>query len=68
MHTQLRSLASRAFTPRRVSQLEVKIREICAQLLDPHVGGSGFDYVQDFAAQMRIFAEWCEDARVSSGK
>jgi len=52
VHTQLRSLASRAFTPRRVSQLEVKIREICAQLLDPHVGGSGFDYVQHFGAQL----------------
>jgi cytochrome P450 len=52
VHTRLRSLASRAFTPRRVSQLEVKIREICARLLDPHVGSGGFDYVQDFGAQL----------------
>lgn len=52
LHTRLRSLASRAFTPRRVSQLEGRIREICAELLDPHVGGSGFDYVQDFGAQL----------------
>jgi cytochrome P450 len=51
-HTQLRSLASRAFTPRRVSQLEARIREICAELLDPRVGSSGFDYVQDFGAQL----------------
>jgi len=51
-HTQLRSLASRAFTPRRVSQLEGRIREICAELLDPRVGSSGFDFVQDFGAQL----------------
>jgi cytochrome P450 len=50
MHTRLRSLASRAFTPRRVSQLEARIRELCAELLDPHVGGGTFDYVQDFGA------------------
>ncbi len=52
LHTRLRSLSSRAFTPRRVSQLEDRIREICAELLDPHVGGGGFDYVQDFGAQL----------------
>ncbi len=52
LHTRLRSLAARAFTPRRVSQLETRIREICAELLDPHVGGGTFDYVQDFGAQL----------------
>lgn len=52
LHTRLRSLASRAFTPRRVSQLEGRIREICADLLDRQVGGSGFDFVQDFGAQL----------------
>ncbi|MDT3445426.1 cytochrome P450 [Pseudofrankia sp. BMG5.37] len=51
-HTTLRVLVSRAFTPRRVGGLEGAIRETCAQLLDPHVGGDGFDYVQDFAAQL----------------
>ena len=35
-HTRLRALASRAFTPRRVSQLEQGIRDLCAELLDPH--------------------------------
>jgi cytochrome P450 len=52
LHTRLRSLASRAFTPRRVTQLEERIREICAELLDRQVGGDGFDYVQDFGAQL----------------
>ena len=51
-HTRLRSLASRAFTPRRVSQLEGRIREICAELLDPLVGVGSFDYLQQFAAQL----------------
>src|SRR4051794_16050570 len=49
-HTALRQLVSRAFTPRRVSALEDRIREICAELLDPHVGAAGFDYLQDFGA------------------
>ena len=49
-HTTLRTLVSRAFTPRRVSQLEDRIREICGELLDPLVGTDGFDYLQDFGA------------------
>ena len=51
-HTALRTLVSRAFTPRRVSQLEDKIRELCGQLLDPQMDKPSFDYVQDFAAQL----------------
>jgi cytochrome P450 len=49
-HTRLRSLVSRAFTPRRMAVLEGRIREICAELLDPFVGAGEFDYVQDFGA------------------
>ena len=51
-HTQLRSLVSRAFTPRRVTQLEARIRELCAELFDAQEGRSSFDYVQDFAARL----------------
>jgi cytochrome P450 len=51
-HTTLRTLVSRAFTPRRVAELEPRIRQVCADLLDRHVGGDGFDYVEDFAAQL----------------
>jgi cytochrome P450 len=51
-HDSLRALVSRAFTPRRVSALEDKIRGVCASLLDPLVGSGGFDYVQDFGAQV----------------
>ncbi|MDE3203888.1 MAG: cytochrome P450 [Acidobacteriota bacterium] len=51
-HDTLRALVSRAFTPRRVSELEDRIRDICRSLLDPHVGGTGFDYVVEFAQQL----------------
>jgi len=51
-HDSLRALVSRAFTPRRVSALEARIREVCVSLLDPLVGADEFDYVQDFGAQL----------------
>ncbi|MCU1430219.1 MAG: cytochrome [Actinomycetia bacterium] len=51
-HDDLRKLVSRAFTPRRVTALDDRLRELCAELLDPlaHVGG--FDYLEDFAARI----------------
>ncbi|MGZ7014231.1 MAG: cytochrome P450 [Acidimicrobiales bacterium] len=49
-HTRLRSLVSRAFTPRRMALLEDRVRDLAAGLLDPHVGSGSFDYVEDFAA------------------
>jgi cytochrome P450 len=49
-HTRMRSLVSRAFTPRRVAALEERIRELAAGLLDAQAGNASFDYVQDFAA------------------
>jgi cytochrome P450 len=51
-HDSLRALVSRAFTPRRVSALEDRIRAVCASLLDPQVGSGGFDFVEDFGAQV----------------
>lgn len=51
-HDSLRALVSRAFTPRRVSALEERIRAVCASLLDPYVGSGSFDFVQDFGAQL----------------
>jgi cytochrome P450 len=51
-HDRLRQLVSRAFTSRRVTDLEARIRAVCAEHLDPHVGGTGFDFVQDFGARL----------------
>jgi cytochrome P450 len=51
-HTRLRALVSRAFTPRRVSALESRIRELCRDFLDAQTGNPAFDYVQDFGARL----------------
>ena len=40
------------FTRRQVSVLEPKIREFCAQSLDPLTGSGRFDFVADLGAQM----------------
>jgi cytochrome P450 len=52
IHDIHRKLLSRMFTPRKINQLEPKIREFCARSLDPLIGGSGFDFVGDLGAQM----------------
>jgi cytochrome P450 len=51
-HDKLRLLVSKAFTRGRVAQLEERIRGFCAELLDPHVGGSAFDYLGDFGTHL----------------
>ena len=51
-HTIHRRLLSRAFTPRRVAELEPKIREFCAASLDPLRGADRFDFIADLGAQM----------------
>lgn len=53
-HTQLRKLVGRAFTPRRMNELETRIRELCVEYLDPHIGSSGFDFVEDFGARLPV--------------
>ncbi len=45
-HDRLRKLMSRTFTPRRVGLLEDRVRELCAEFLDPHRGGDTFDYME----------------------
>ena len=52
IHDIHRSLLSRLFTPRRVAELEPKVREFCARSLDPHVGTGKFDFVEDLGALM----------------
>lgn len=48
-HDLLRSLVSRAFTPRRTAALEERVRELCREGLEPLLGSGGFDYLGDFA-------------------
>jgi cytochrome P450 len=51
-HDHLRGLVSRAFSPRRIAELEPTIREIVRGYLDSQVGSSGFDFVADFGAKV----------------
>jgi cytochrome P450 len=51
-HDRLRGLVSRAFSPRRISELEPEVREIVRGYLDVQVGSGGFDFVADFGAKV----------------
>lgn len=54
IHDFHRGLLSRAFTPRKISGLEPKIREFTARCLDPLVGGDRFDFVEQLGAVMPL--------------
>ena len=51
-HDMHRSLLSRVFTPKRIADIEPKVREFCARTLDPHMGSDRFDFILDLGAQM----------------
>ncbi len=53
-HDAFRKVVSRAYTPRRISDLESRIRELCAEYLDPYVGTDGFDYVREFSMKLPV--------------
>ncbi len=51
-HTRIRSLASAAFTPRRVQALRPHIQEIAERLLDAVQARGSMDVIADFAAPL----------------
>jgi len=51
-HTRMRSLVSRGFTPRRVVDLEPRIRELALQYLEPLLEQGSFDFIADFAGRL----------------
>ena len=51
-HDLHRGLLSRVFTPKKMLAIEPKVREFCANSLDPLVGSGGFDFIADLGAQM----------------
>lgn len=55
-HTRYRSLVSKAFTPRRVRELEPRIREICDELVDSFGDGGPIDFVRLFAVPLPVRA------------
>jgi cytochrome P450 len=48
-HTRMRALVARGFTPRRVAELESRVRALAVEQLDAVVGSSSFDVIADFA-------------------
>ncbi|MEX0767014.1 MAG: cytochrome P450 [Microthrixaceae bacterium] len=52
MHGRMRALVSRGFTPRRVAQLEPRIREIARGYLAKLQEGEPFDFIKDFAGRL----------------
>ncbi len=80
-HTRLRSLVSKAFTPRSVAALEPRIEEIVERLLDGVDGEDRFDLIDSFAFPLPViviaemlgvpaqdleqFKEWSNDIVIS---
>jgi cytochrome P450 len=58
-HTKLRGLITRAFTPRTVSNLEPRIRELSRELLDQKIERGEMDLATDFSVPlpMKVIAE-----------
>ena len=52
VHDIHRKLLARIFSPRRIAELEPKIREYCARCLDPLVGESRFDLIEKLGLEM----------------
>lgn len=50
-HTRMRGLVSRAFTRKRVQELQPRLREIARDCLRPALDGGSFDLMTDFAAR-----------------
>ncbi|MBH0024826.1 MULTISPECIES: cytochrome P450 [unclassified Salinibacterium] len=51
-HTRYRQIMSRAFTPKAVGVLSVKIKERAAQIVDRVVGAGEFDFVHEVSAKL----------------
>ena len=58
-HSRMRALVSRAFTPRSITSLESRVREVARDLLDAVAARGEMDLPADFAAPlpMRVIAE-----------
>ncbi len=51
-HTRMRTLVSRGFSPRRVAELEPRIRELTLQYLLPALERGQFDMISDFSGRL----------------
>jgi cytochrome P450 len=51
-HTRMRGLVSRAFTPRRVSDLEPRVRALARHYIDEFIESGHCDFIADFAGKL----------------
>ena len=62
-HGRMRGLVSRGFTPRRVADLEPRIRALTAQHLEPALERGTFDFIADFAGKLPDGRDLRDDRR-----
>jgi cytochrome P450 len=55
-HTLHRGLVARAFTPRRMREIEGRIRAFCRRCLEPFEGAERFDFVADLGNELPMRA------------
>jgi cytochrome P450 len=51
-HNRMRELVSRGFTPRRVAEMEQRVRDLTLHYLEPALDGQSFDFVRDFSGKL----------------
>ncbi len=51
-HTRMRALVSRGFTPRRVADLEPRIRELARRHISRFIDAGRCDFIRDFAGKL----------------
>jgi cytochrome P450 len=54
VHSRLRRLVARDFSPRRIAELAPRIEAIASRLLDENAAGAGFEAMSGFADQLPV--------------
>lgn len=52
VHTRMRSIVSKTFTPKKIAALEPRIRAITLEYLEPALEGGSFDFIDDLAGKV----------------
>lgn len=52
LHDQMRALVSRGFTPRRIAELEPRIREVAREHIEKFLDVGECDFIDDFAGKL----------------
>ena len=52
LHTRMRSIVSKTFTPKKIAALEPRIRAITLEYLEPALDGGSFDFIDDLAGKV----------------